>query len=286
MSLTWEDYRVLLAVARGRSATRAAEQLGVTTSTVTRRLERLREDAGAAFFDGMGGALVPTRSGQVALQAAEVMERAVLEAERGLQTLEAPVEGVLTVTTSQTLYSYLMRPSLQALAAAHPNLQLELRLTDQLESLARGDADVAVRTQSSPSDALVGVRVGTVAYRVFGSKDYFAHRDATSPHRYVTWTRHGPPSWIAEHAPDAVRGLGVATHRGIIEAVLDGHGLAVLPTFVGAMEEALLPLEASKPSAQRDLWVLTHEQLRDSARVKALFEVLGPDLRQRLRPHD
>ena len=283
MTLTWEDYRLLLAVARGRSATRAAEQLGVTTSTVTRRLERLREDTGTAFFDGMGGALQPTRSGEVALRAAKAMEQAVLQAERGLQTIDAPIDGVLTVTTSQTIYSYLLRPGLGQLAQAHPGLQLDVRVTDELESLARGDADVAIRTHAAPSDALVGLRVGTVAYRVYGAERYFAQHEPGTPHRYVTWTHQDEPAWLKQYAPDAVRGLRVATHRGIIEAVLDGHGLGILPVFVGTHEPTLRPLKVSEPSSQLDLWVLTHPQLRDSARVKAFFDVVGRDLRARAK---
>ena len=282
MRLNWDDYRLLLAVARGRSATKAAEALGVTTSTVTRRLERLREVSGTTFFEGMGGALEPTQAGAYAIEAAEAMEAAVLGAERRLEDADLPLDGTLRITTAQTLYSYLLRPGLRTLTTRYPKLQLDVQVTDEIESLARGAADVAVRTEFSPSDALVGVRIGTIGYRLYASEEYFARRPSTDSHEFITWTHvDGTPPWVAKHLPNARCSVRVGSHRTMIEAALDGHGVASLPVYVGDSEPELVPLGDIPAEDSWDLWLLTHEQLRQSARVRAFFDVVGQSLRNR-----
>src|SRR5436190_13833510 len=163
-SLTASDLQVLLALVRGRTLAEAAARLAADASTVFRAVQRIERSLGQRLFERSRSGYLPSEAMAEMARHAERME-AELEAARAV-ALGPGVEvtGRVRVTTTDSVLRGLVLPCLPPLAAQHPLLQLELRTTNELVSLTRRDADLALRATPKAPDHLVGRHLGTICF--------------------------------------------------------------------------------------------------------------------------
>ena len=134
--------RVFEAAARLGSFTRAAEDLGITQAAVSWQVKALEQRLGLSLFRRMPREVVLTAAG-------ERLARGAGEAMESLRSAFADLvdrgEGVLAVTTLQTLGTQWLAPRLGAFQLAHPTIAVRLETSSRLVDLLREDADVAIR---------------------------------------------------------------------------------------------------------------------------------------------
>lgn len=284
--MDWEDLKTFVAVADLGTVRRAAAHLGVHHATIGRRVARLEDSMGTRLFDRRPEGLVLTGPGEELLP---VVARAGLDFDAAARRIsgrdEAPA-GKVTASMGQPIANHIIAPGLPDFAERYPDLSLHINATWAIEDLARGDADVAVRADNNPPDTLFGKRLFTYYEAIYANPDYIqAYRDcpATESGHWIGWGGTGPerPSWI-EKTPYAKTRIcgGFQSISLQAEAAKAGLGFVALPCLVGDLTLGLARVEDVEPRPARDIWVLTHADLRRTARVRVTMEFLEDRLRQ------
>ena len=287
--LDWGDLQSFLAIARSGSLQGAARTLGVNHSTVFRRLNAFEAALGARLFDRLPGGYVPTPAGEDLRVSAERIEQEAQAVERRLLGGDLRLSGSLRVTTTDTLAQGLLGPHLAAFHQRYPGIELELITGNAFFSLSRREADVALRPGRQPEDAMVGRRLGTVAVAVYGAPSYLAQHPR--PQSALDLGRHALISgdaslghlpavrWLASLAPAEAVVLRCNSWLSQLAAARAGLGLAALPCFLADGEPALERVLPPEPAIASELWLLTHPELRRSARIRAFMDHLAESLR-------
>jgi DNA-binding transcriptional LysR family regulator len=272
--MRWEDVQTVLAVARGGSLAAAGRTLGVAPSTVWRRIEAIQAATATRLFEPDDGWAL-TAAGEAVLPLAEAVEADMLALDRAVAAHDARPAGVVRLTAAEALLPLLSGP-LVAFREANPAIVVQGLFTDQMLDLGRREADVAVRPTMAPPDAALGRRVATVAWAVYGPASvgregsdrlpWAVYTDALAGLAAARWHREehgdGAPLMEVNTVPAMQCVVGTARCRGL------------LPCFVGDADARLQRLEGPIAAAASSLWVLSHADLRRTARVRLLVEHL------------
>jgi DNA-binding transcriptional LysR family regulator len=282
--LDWDEFRLVKAIADARSLVGAAEALGVNHSTIFRRLAAIESAIGARLFERSRAGYRPTAAGEEMIELATAMGDSINEFERRVAGRDSKPTGELRVTAVDTVVISLLPPILARFRAVNPGVQLDLIVAAQTLNLSRRDADVAIRTTNEPPESLVGRRICVVRWAVYCSPglaaEFGARVVAAAP-----WIGFGdnyaPPlgkRWIDETIGPRRQVCRVNSVLGMAEAAAAGVGATILPCFIGDRRPGLSRVGAPQPELDVDLWILTHADLRHSARVRAFMELAGAEL--------
>ncbi|RDD61096.1 LysR family transcriptional regulator [Ferruginivarius sediminum] len=280
--LAWDDLRLILAVAVEGTLSGAGRRLGLSHATVFRHLGEIEERLGAKLFDRGRKGYTPTAAGEEAAAAARRIESEVLDVERRFAGQDLRPSGTVRLTTTDTLLAGLLSPILRDFRKAHSDIRVEISVSNQLFSLTRREADVAIRPSPSPPETLVGRRIGTIAQAIYGRDDLCPADGGEIDIHAKEWI--GPDEgmayaslerWMADQGLDARCRYRVDTLFGMFAAVRDGAGLAVLPCYLGDSDKRLVRIGGTIPSLATDLWLLTHPDLRKTARIRALLDFIA-----------
>lgn len=283
--LSWDDLRVLLQIARAGSAGRAAARLGVHPATVFRRLNAAERNIGVRLFERRPSGYVATAAGEELLAVAEPIEQEVAELERRIAGRDTRPSGTVRLTTTDTLLFRLLTPHLASFRRSCPEIDLHVVVSNRFLDLTRHDADIAIRPTLSPGGTLVGRRISAIASAVYGRDGEPADGAPPDPadREWVvpdeSLAQLPARQWLAERGAARRPVYRVNTLVGALEAAKAGIGLAVLPCFMGDAEPGLRRLGPPVPELVSELWLLTHEDMRRVARVRALIDFLADALR-------
>ena len=279
------------AVNRAESLTGAAKMLGIDHSTVFRRLNALEERLGVRLFERLpGGAYAATSAGERMAAAAERMEDEALALDRDLTGRDHRLSGRLRVTSSETLAFRLLTSYLAAFRQAHPGIVVELVIDNRVLSLSRREAHIALRPMRPSEGDLWGRKLADVAWAIYGARRYLAVQGSIlasvadlAHHAIIGWeeTTAGiqAADWLKRVAP--VDAIAYRTNSVInqLAAAKAGIGLALLPCYLGDGDADLVrAFPEPLPEIAGELWIVTHADLKRTARVRAFFDVVGDGL--------
>jgi DNA-binding transcriptional LysR family regulator len=281
--LDWEDLRVFVALARAGSLSAAARALKVSHATVGRRVAALEDTLGRPLFDRRADGYALTAEGAAVLELAAGMdERASAILRRAGR--EAGLTGTVRLTATESLAERFLIPRLAGFRRRHPGIDLEVLSDPRSLSLAKREADVAVRLARPQAGELVTRRLATIAYGVYAAPD----GDTESWVGYDDSFAHLPEAqWLARHAAGGRIALRTNGLAGQLAAVRAGFGKAVLPRWF-AEESGLAACPPPAPPPVREAWLVVHRDLKDVPRVRALTDAVTAAFeaeRARLEPH-
>ncbi len=287
----WDDLRFFLAVARAGSLSGAARALRVNHSTVLRRIKGLEQQLGTRLFERLPEGYALTPAGEDILADATTIETTMLALDRRLSGRDAAPAGVVRITTTHTLAMGVLLPVLGDFYSVYSSINLELATDNAFFDLARRQADVALRPDNQPPEHLVGRRLAAVAWAVYGAHAYLAKHPAPSTAEKLAdhlliggddSLAHLPATrWLHRKGGNGTMALRTNDVLTQVHAARAGLGLAVLPCFLGDPAAELQRVLGPLPELESGLWLLTHPDLRRSARVRAVMEHLGNMLIQR-----
>lgn len=273
--MDWDDFKLVLAVARTGSLNQAAEFLGVNQSTVSRRLTALEATIETTLFRRSHLGLVPTEAGSVFIaRAAEIEARAEELVETIRQTDNRPA-GVIRLLGSPWVLQHLLRSGLAEFLDANPDIVLRTVAGRPESSLWRSEPGIGLWFETAPVDGALAIRLGEVAYAFYHAAD----RD--------------PGDWVAffdESHPDRVAGLPVVLQSDprarirltaidaamLREAVAAGIGRGLLPMCLGDHDSRLVRLSSGPPDLVRTLHVHAHPDTLGTPRIEALLAWIRP----------
>ncbi|WP_331285821.1 MULTISPECIES: LysR family transcriptional regulator [Methylobacteriaceae] len=282
MPVAWDEFRLVRAVAERGALAPAAAHLGINPSTAFRRLAAVEAALGTRLFERHRSGYVPTPAGEAMAAAAARMEEEVARFDREVADRALTPSGTLRVTAAATLVTDLLMPMLGRFRARYPAVQVDLVVSEEALNLSRRDADVALRATRDPPPNLVGRRIATIAWAVYGRVQAEAADAAwVSPSEAVAGGLFA--RFVAARAGPERVALRINTVQGLCEAIVEGVGIGPLPCYRGDRIAALRRLSGPEPDLAGSLWLLTHPDLRHAARVRAFMDHVAAEVAP-LRP--
>lgn len=280
-ALSAADLEVLLALVRGGTLAEAAARLTADASTVFRAVQRIEKNLGQRLFERTRSGYLPSDAMVELARHAERIESELESARAAALAPNQAVSGLVRVTTVDAVLRGLLLPALPALAARHPLLQLELRATNELASLTRRDADLALRAvvpTSRPPEHLIGRHLGAIRFVVCASRalspakrrqaldrfDWIAPDETMPDHPSVRWRRRNFPKLVPRWKVDGV--------VAVVDAVNAGLGVGIVPQFILAHEPRLVALTDVLEGCDSQLWLLAHPESRHLRRIAAVYQ--------------
>lgn len=277
-NLTWDDLRVVLAIARNGSLAGAARSLTSSHATVFRRLNALERRVGIRLFFRSRKGYTPTPAGEDLSATAARIELEMFGAERRLAGQDDQLSGTIRVTTTDSLLAGPLAQSLYNFSMMHPSISLEIALSNRLYDLGTRDADIAIRPGSNPDERLIGRKVGSICQSIYVSRTARATRTWVGPDRqlgYVALER-----WMQTAGFDTACTVRVDSVLGMFNAVRAELGKAVLPDYLAQDNDALVSLSEPIAELETELWILTHSDVARAERIKALRAHLSTELQK------
>ncbi|MCH9686867.1 MAG: LysR family transcriptional regulator [Deltaproteobacteria bacterium] len=271
MRVRWPELELVLAVARAGSATAAARELEISQSTVSRRLADVEQRLGVRLFDRKAHRLLPTVEGAELVAAAEGMEGNVQAVLRRIVGREARPDGLVRVTAIAPIHRMLL-PTYRAILAEHDKLELTLDTRYEPLRLHRGEADIALRITAAPPEGLFGRRVARFAYGLYRARGAPVSSSVIGypPPRGDISNRE----WIATAVAEPRVRLRIGWDELHADAVHHGLGIAQVACMFGDLDPGIERVPGAPVEWGDSLWALTHESLRDSARIRVVLDAM------------
>lgn len=281
--LDWDDVRIFLELARTGSLSSAARALRISHATVGRRIAALEAALGRVLAERRPDGYVLTADGEAVRALAEAMdERALAILRQGGQDghqghgRAETLTGTVRLTTTPALADRFLVPRLGPLRARHPRLALEVAVDNRDVSLARREADLAIRLARPRQGELVARRLASIAYGLFarpGAPDSLIAYDeglAELPEAL----------WLARHGGGRPIGFRSNSAQAQLAAAAAGLGIALLPCWLAALEPDLIAVPPPGPAPglppvqplTREAWLIMHRDLKDAPRIRAVVD--------------
>jgi DNA-binding transcriptional LysR family regulator len=278
----WNDLKYFLAVARHGSTIAAGKALGLSQSTVHRRLEELERRLGHQLVTRHSSGYRLTEFGERLRPYAEHVEAAVEALQRHASDSARDQSGVIRLTCPEPIVQR-MTPLIERFHVRHPKLRIEFVMSDRYLDLLKGEADVALRSGDTDDD-LVGRKIADSVWAVYASRGYIERHgeperiEELALHAMVsldeTLSNHRVVKWLKEAVPNAKISARNNSVLGLVYAVKSGIGVGPLPTAIADPEPDLVRVLGPIPELARSWRLLTSPSIRHTPRISAFFDFI------------
>lgn len=282
--ISWDDQRAFLSVYDEGSLSGAARSLGVAQPTVRARVTSLEQSLGTVLFTRSVNGLVPTDHARALADSARAMARASDAFVRAASAPPGEIAGTVRLSVAEVVGIEVIPPMLASLRVKHPRVVVELSLSNASADLLEQEVDVAVRMHPPRQDALVARKTGTIPLGFFAHPDYLARKgvpaslDDLLQHDMIGPDRARPDLQLAQalHSSLTRDFLAARTdsHPAQLALARAGLGIAIAHRQIGLADPRLRPVLPELEIASLDTWIVTHEDLRNVPRVRAVFDHL------------
>ena len=287
--MDWDDLRYVLSIYDNGSALAAAQQLKVNPSTVQRRIDKFEKQNHVRLFDRLQSGYRPTQECEILVQASRDIDDSIKRLGREILGRDLLLEGRLRITSTDTLITSVVARHLDGFHKLNPNITLELSITNSRLNLLRQDAEIAIRPSFDPQDRLVGQQVANLSYGIYAAADLAASLPE-SPDLAdlvnLSWIKPGESfrgstsyDWINQHIPSTSYWLSVDTYPSMAACAVQSLGLAVLPCMMADTIRELYRIQCPWFQLTTPVWVVTHPEIRNAARIRAFMDYITQALR-------
>lgn len=291
--MDWNDLRYFLAVADQGSTLAAGRALRISQTTVARRIAALEESIGFPLFDRRQAGYALTPAGDALLEQARAVETAASGFDEAAAAQVRDLGGSVRLTTEEIFANTLLGPWLRELHDLHPEIRIELDTARNIRDLGAGEADIALRSTGQPAPAgVVGRRLCVDDWTLYCSRDYAARhgvpktKDELKNHALVGGgggnLERAYSAWIHELGLDDQVAIHHGTSTGLLSAVRSGFGIAVLPCIIADDEPDLIRCLPPRRDHGRVMWLLTHDRVKHTPRVRTVIDFLYERLKKRV----
>ncbi|AJF00004.1 LysR family transcriptional regulator [Pandoraea apista] len=283
-NLSWDLYRTFLSVLTEGSLSGAARALGITQPTAGRHIATLEAALGQTLFTRSQTGLLPTDAAQSLRAHALAMQHTALAFERAAASHGDGVSGVVRISASEVVGVEVLPPILSALRRAHPQLTLELVPTNRIQDLLHREVDIAVRMAPPQQGALIARRIGSIDVGLHARDDYLARYGA--PTSMADLARHALIGFdqMTPFLREATRNVSLWSREAFafradsdlaqLAMIRAGYGIGGCQVPLARRDARLVRVLPGAFRFRLPTWVTMHEDLRQSARCKAVFDAL------------
>ncbi|MBB3933812.1 DNA-binding transcriptional LysR family regulator [Kaistia hirudinis] len=288
MSPDWDHIRSLLAVLDEGSLSAAARRLGLTQPTIGRHIDDLERQLGAALFTRSPSGLEPTETARALRPQAEAMAAAAESLVRVASASSGEARGTVRLTASEIIGVEVLPPILAEFSELHPDIAVELVVSNRNEDLLRRDCDMAVRMVAPTQAALIQKRIGAIDIGFHAHPDYLDRHgtpgslDTLAEHRLIGFDVETPFIKSLQKRgyvpPREAFGLRSDSDLAQLAAIRAGWGIGACQTGLARRAPKLVRILAHEFSLSLECWLAMHEDLRGVRRMRLLFDHMAEQL--------
>lgn len=281
----WAYLPFFLAVARMGNLRAGADQLNANHVTTRRNIEALEASLGSRLFTRSRKGFTLTEAGEALLPLAEAAEQNIIAARRRVDGLDRTERGSIRFSLPPVLAFDVIAPILSRFSKAYPQIDIDLHLTDQVEDIARAQADVSLRVAFDITDDVVARKLFPFYMATFAHRDYLAEHlpNAGPGGAGLDWIGWGGPGagagWLS-NSPLPQANTRHATRDGYMQVTLarQAVGISRLPVIFSHIHPELVQVPGTPVEQAQTLWILLHSDLRRTLRVRRLVDFLTKEL--------
>ena len=285
---SWELYRSFLAALRAGSLSGAARTLKLTQPTIGRHIDELQKALDTVLFTRSQHGLQPTDAAIELAPYAETMASSAAALRRAATGSTREISGTVRLSASEVISVEVLPPMLTSLHEKHPRLTLELVVSNQVRDLLRRDVDLAVRNVRPTQTGLVARKIGDVTLGLHAHRHYLEANGTPRSladldgHALIGFDQETPSvrSLQAKGLRLSRDQFALRTDNDLahLAAIRAGYGIGVCQVPIARRDGGLVRLLPRQFGLDLEIWLVTHENLRASPRMRAVFDHLGTTL--------
>jgi len=283
-NFTWDDLQYFLAVARTGQLSTAARQLRTSHATVSRRIDRLEFSLKVKLFERNPRGYVLTGMGQRFIEAAERIEAEADRLQADLLSGTTAQKGVVRLSTPEGFANFFFSDKIRSFCDAHPNITLELVTIQQIMSLSRKEADIAVSLDPPKDGPYLTEKLTDYSLNVYATKSYLAdappirNRQDLLAHPFIGYIEDmifvPGLDYLGDIHPGIKARFQSSSIFAQLTATLNGLGLCVLPHFITRSLPELEIILPEEVELRRSYWLMRHRDLTQIPRVRMVTDYI------------
>jgi DNA-binding transcriptional LysR family regulator len=281
--VSWDDIRLMAAIAEFTSLRQAAKSLGINATTLNRHVERLEINLGTAIVDRLPQGFVLNDTGQRVAGIAREMQRHFLRLQ-DFMGRNQNAQGQVKIAVTEGLGTFWVAPKLAQFAMRHPDILINMESSMDLCNLLRNEADIAIQLKKPENPDLIVSKLCNIHVYPFASVDYIATNglplvgQKLSHHKIIIQEADQLSNSVIYEFMQKHRipeNIAFVTNSSIAHlcAIERGQGIGGLPTFAMAMGARLVPVDVNFHHTL-DLWISYRREMRQIKRVSVVIDWL------------
>ena len=280
----WDSYLFFLKVAETGNLSSAARELGVNHSTVFRRINSLEEKLQVRLFERSRKGYTLTEAGEEILSSAEIIEDQIFDIQRKLLGKDIRLSGNLKISTTDTIGYYWLPPYIKAFKEQYSEILIDLDIQIRFTNLTKREADIVIPAVNMQPDFMVGRKLTEIYFRLYASRSYVekhgspATADEFSSHHFLvpneSLSTLSVSQWLKKTVPTHCVAAASDKLSTLFKLAQQDLGIAALPHYVGQSDENMVEIFELPQDCHRNVWILTHPDLRNTARVRAFMQFM------------
>ena len=282
--LDWSDLELILSIGRAGGLSGASRALGQTHSTIFRRINAIEEKTGVRFFERFRKGYEPTEAGKIAIEYGERIELDFQALGREVLGQDQALKGSVRITCPEAFAEDIAPGIIARFQQKYPDIHVIVSPGNAAVDMNRREAEIAIRATRSPPETSFGRRIGDFRFALYATTDYLEAHGALPLSQQRFCFIEGFHTWLVPLVwPDAKTAeeslvFQCRASRSVVNAAAAGVGATFLPCYVGDADERLARASDTVSRLDMSLWVLTHPDLRNTARVRVLMSHLYTEL--------
>ena len=280
----WNDYLFFFKVAECGSLKAAAKVLNVNHSTVFRRIKTLEEKLDVRLFERLKSGYVLSSAGEEILECVERVDEQMHAIQRKIQGKDIRLSGNLKISTTDTLGYYWLPPYIKRFKKLYPDIIIDLDIKTRYTNLTKREADIVIPAVNKQPDYMVGRKLAPLYFKMYGSAKYldrYGIPEGTEDfpkHRFLlpNEARAGLPAnqWLRKFVPENCIEACSDKLSGLYKLAQQDLGITILPHYLGGADSNLVEIMTLPDHCHHAVWILTHPDLRHTARVKTFMQFM------------
>jgi DNA-binding transcriptional LysR family regulator len=286
MQNSWDDYQAFLAVAKRGSLLQASKLLAVNHTTIFRRINALEDKLKTKLFNRLTNGYELTDSGRQLYEEINIFDEKINETTLKIVGRDVNLKGKIRLAASDTIGFFVLPKILNKFALAYPEICVELIISAQTYDLSKREADLALRVSKNPSPFLFGKMIGKMPIGVLASRKYRKKISLQKMLEKEDWIigaeqleNHPANNWLLQKCTSKKFIIAANYITAIANLVQHSKALAVLPSYLTRILPNLKLLHEID-ELESKLWILTHQDLKNNARIKLLMNFLYDNLKE------
>ncbi|OIQ16487.1 MAG: hypothetical protein BM556_15205 [Bacteriovorax sp. MedPE-SWde] len=289
----WEDLKFFIALAKEKRLQKAAKLINSNHTTVYRRITSFEEKYNTRLFESTPSGYLLTPAGEELYKKLQGVEDKMDDIFNSIQGLDTKIKGSILITTTPSIASTFLPKIIKKFQKKWPDLNVDLKVSNQFYNLSKREADIAIRPSSDVPLHLIGRNLGKLNFGIYGSKAYFKdtkrrnnilkHMDEQS---FIvldeTLDRLKSKKWLDSKLDQNTKVYKVDDLTIMAKMCDDGVGLALLPHYFSNSYKNIELIYEPKEFIGSDLWVLTHKDMSKVPKVKICTEFLYTEISKAL----
>lgn len=297
LQFDWNLMQSFLSVIDNGSLQAAARSLGHSQPTMGRHIELLESQLGVALFERTGRALMPTEQARAIASVARVMRTGADQVCHQVQSENKELAGTVRISASHVIATQALPDAVVRIQQQYPEINIAVVATDKVSNLLRRDADIAIRMVNPKQPSLIAKRIGEIGILPCASQSYidrwgmprsiadiFNHRVVGPDQNKEILHGFAMIAKSLEMEPSKINRIyRTDDFLAQLAAVKAGIGIGFVSKPVIQQHPDLVALPFTMPIPPLSMWLAVHREIRTTPRIRAVFDELAVQLKQRLK---